>query len=199
LPGPEIAARRLAGEPILDHEDRIELAYATDTLVSVLDHSPELLKARVLIMECTFLDTRKTRGLLAQIRRVLRGGLGAVGADVRQKVAEILRNLQDQLRNHAHKTKSAASQFHKLNAYAMLSAAGIDPNSVQGRRLRQELAGVGPRGTVSASAGQFTATGGPGVVVHGDLVLNGIQNVKELENALHKRSKQRSHRRRGTQ
>lgn len=60
LPGPEIAARRLAGEPLLDHEDRIEVAYATDTLVSVLEHSPELLKARVLIMESTFLDARKT-------------------------------------------------------------------------------------------------------------------------------------------
>jgi ribonuclease Z len=60
LPGTEIAARRLAGEAMTEHEDRLELAYATDTLVSVLDHSPELLTARVLIMECTFLDERKT-------------------------------------------------------------------------------------------------------------------------------------------
>lgn len=60
LPGPVIAARRLAGEAMTEHEDRLELAYATDTLVSVLDHSPELLRARVLIMECTFLDARKT-------------------------------------------------------------------------------------------------------------------------------------------
>ena len=60
LPGPEIAARRRAGEAMVDHEDRLELAYATDTLVSVLDHAPELLRARVLIVECTFLDDRKT-------------------------------------------------------------------------------------------------------------------------------------------
>ena len=60
LPGPEIAARRLAGEAMTDHEDRLELAYATDTLISVLDHAPDLLRARVLIMECTFLDERKT-------------------------------------------------------------------------------------------------------------------------------------------
>jgi ribonuclease Z len=60
LPGPEIAARRLAGEAMTEHEDRLELAYATDTLVSVLDHAPDLLRARVLIMECTFLDERKT-------------------------------------------------------------------------------------------------------------------------------------------
>ena len=60
LPGPEIAARRQAGEPMLDVEERLELAYATDTLVSVFDHAPDLYKARVLIMECTFLDERKT-------------------------------------------------------------------------------------------------------------------------------------------
>lgn len=60
LPGPEIAARRQAGEPMLDHEERLELAYATDTLISVFDHAPDLLKTRVLIMECTFLDARKT-------------------------------------------------------------------------------------------------------------------------------------------
>ncbi|MBA3391955.1 MAG: MBL fold metallo-hydrolase [Deltaproteobacteria bacterium] len=60
LAGPEIAARRRAGENVSDYEERLELAYATDTLVSVLDHSPELLKARVLIVECTFLDERKS-------------------------------------------------------------------------------------------------------------------------------------------
>jgi ribonuclease Z len=61
LPGPEIAARRRAGEDVTVYEDRLELAYATDTLISALDHAPELLQARVLIMECTFLDARKSR------------------------------------------------------------------------------------------------------------------------------------------
>jgi ribonuclease Z len=60
LTGQDIAARRRAGEEINVIEDRVELAYATDTLISVLDHSPELLRARVLIMECTFLDERKS-------------------------------------------------------------------------------------------------------------------------------------------
>jgi len=60
LPGPEIAARRRAGEEVNAYEERLELAYATDTLVSVLDHAPALLKTRVLIVEATFLDTRKT-------------------------------------------------------------------------------------------------------------------------------------------
>lgn len=60
LPGHEIAARKRAGESVTALEDRIELAYATDTLVSVLDHAPDLLRARVLVLECTFLDERKS-------------------------------------------------------------------------------------------------------------------------------------------
>ena len=60
LTGPEIAARRRAGEVVSTYEERLELAYATDTLVSALDHAPELYKARVLIVECTFLDQRKS-------------------------------------------------------------------------------------------------------------------------------------------
>ncbi|HEY3806143.1 MAG TPA: MBL fold metallo-hydrolase [Kofleriaceae bacterium] len=60
LAGPEIAARRRAGEDVTEHEDRIELGYATDTLITALDHAPELYDARVLMMECTFLDDRKS-------------------------------------------------------------------------------------------------------------------------------------------
>jgi ribonuclease Z len=61
MAGGEIAARRRAGEDVNVYEERLELAYATDTLVSVLDHSPELLRTRVLIIEATFLDDRKSR------------------------------------------------------------------------------------------------------------------------------------------
>lgn len=60
LTGAEIAARRRAGEEVSAYEERLELAYATDTLVSVLDHAPELLKTRVLVIEATFLDARKS-------------------------------------------------------------------------------------------------------------------------------------------
>ena len=60
LPGPEIATRRRAGEAMLEHDDRLELAYATDTLITALDHAPDLMRARVLVMECTFLDERKS-------------------------------------------------------------------------------------------------------------------------------------------
>jgi ribonuclease Z len=60
MPGPEIAARKAAGEDLFVTTDHLEVAYATDTLVQALDHTPELLDAQVLILECTFLDERKT-------------------------------------------------------------------------------------------------------------------------------------------
>lgn len=60
MTGPEIAELRRSGASVSDHEDRIELAYATDTLITVFDHAPELLSAGTLIMECTFLDERKS-------------------------------------------------------------------------------------------------------------------------------------------
>ena len=60
LPGPEIARRRKAGEDINHYEDRPVLAYVTDTLVTIYDHHPELLRCPVLITECTFLDERKS-------------------------------------------------------------------------------------------------------------------------------------------
>lgn len=61
LPGHEIARRKDDGEALFDVEERLELAYATDTLSRVLETSPSILKSRVLVLECTFLDDQKSR------------------------------------------------------------------------------------------------------------------------------------------
>jgi ribonuclease Z len=60
LSGREIAERRRSGEVVSESVDRLELAYATDTLAVVLDREPALLDCRVLVLECTFLDGRKS-------------------------------------------------------------------------------------------------------------------------------------------
>jgi ribonuclease Z len=60
LPGAEIGERRRRGDDIFDEIERRELSYCTDTLVQVLDNNPELYHSRVLILECTFLDERKS-------------------------------------------------------------------------------------------------------------------------------------------
>ncbi|RMH41696.1 MAG: MBL fold metallo-hydrolase [Deltaproteobacteria bacterium] len=59
LDGAEIRDRRRAGEDLFVDREILELAYATDTLVKVLDAEPALLSARTLILECTFLDDAK--------------------------------------------------------------------------------------------------------------------------------------------
>jgi len=61
LSGPEIATRRRAGQDVTVEAEHLELAYATDTLVQVLDHEPQILESRVLLLESTFLDERKGR------------------------------------------------------------------------------------------------------------------------------------------
>jgi len=60
LPGQEIGRRRLAGEDLFDVVERLELAYLTDTTVDALEENPSLFETRVLLIECTFLDERKT-------------------------------------------------------------------------------------------------------------------------------------------
>ena len=60
LDGAEIRDRKQAGEALFEDVERLELAYATDTLIRVLDTAPEICRSRVLILECTFLDDRKS-------------------------------------------------------------------------------------------------------------------------------------------
>jgi ribonuclease Z len=59
LPGPEIAARKQRGEDLFQEAEHLELCYATDTLIRVLDTNPSMLQSRVLLLECTFYDERK--------------------------------------------------------------------------------------------------------------------------------------------
>jgi len=61
LPGEEIGRLRREGAPgIFDEVERLELAYATDTLSKVLETAPAILESRVLILECTYLDQKRT-------------------------------------------------------------------------------------------------------------------------------------------
>lgn len=61
LEGQEIARRREAGEDLFQIVERPEVAYATDTLIEVLDREPSLYESKVLVLECTFLDERKDK------------------------------------------------------------------------------------------------------------------------------------------
>ncbi len=61
LPGEEIGRLRREGvEGIFEELERLELAYATDTLSTVLETAPYILESRVLILECTYIDPSRT-------------------------------------------------------------------------------------------------------------------------------------------
>lgn len=61
LPGEEIARLRREGVPgIFEEIERLEVAYATDTLSKVLETAPSILESRVLILESTYLDQKWT-------------------------------------------------------------------------------------------------------------------------------------------
>ncbi|MCA9647671.1 MAG: MBL fold metallo-hydrolase [Myxococcales bacterium] len=59
LPGRELAERKRRGEVIEVVVEEAVLAVTGDTLVEVLDKQPQLLDAETIVIECTFLDTRK--------------------------------------------------------------------------------------------------------------------------------------------
>lgn len=57
----EIARLRKQGGPgLFDEHERLELAYATDTLSRVLETEASLLESRVLVIECTFVDSTRS-------------------------------------------------------------------------------------------------------------------------------------------
>jgi ribonuclease Z len=60
LSGREIQQKKADGDKLFYDVERLELAYATDTLIDVLDENPDLYRAQTLILECTFLDDRKS-------------------------------------------------------------------------------------------------------------------------------------------
>ena len=60
LSGPQIAEAKRAGVDLFDELEHLELCYATDTLVRVLETNPSMLQSRVLVLECTFFDERKS-------------------------------------------------------------------------------------------------------------------------------------------
>jgi len=60
LPGEEIRDRRIRGDDLFIQHEYLDFAYVTDTLPEVLDQNPELYNVSTLVLECTFLDERKS-------------------------------------------------------------------------------------------------------------------------------------------
>lgn len=142
----------------------------------------------------TFLDTRKTKSLLAQIRRVLSGGLGAVGRDIKDKIRQILADLNRQLDDNANRS---LTKFRVANTDAILAGAGLSPDQI--RLLRARLAKIGAGGAVTS--GGVGAFGRPvaGLTGTGGVVISGAITVVSNDPDDMARKLQKTARRRATQ
>jgi len=117
----------------------------------------------------TFLDTRKTESLLASIRRVLSGGLGQVGEEVRAKIQQILGDLNRQLDNSTQKN---LTKWRHLSSAAFL--AGIpDLTPEQKRIITARLSVLGPGGAVPGARSAAFSLAGAQTVGGGDVYLDG--------------------------
>lgn len=56
LPGEAIRARRAAGEEVTRSEERVEVAFCGDTTIRVVERQPLVRRARLLVLECTFVE-----------------------------------------------------------------------------------------------------------------------------------------------
>lgn len=70
----------------------------------------------------SFLDTRKTRGVLARIRQVLKAGIGNVSKDVRREIERMLADIRAQLKD----TSVDVTKF-QARARGQFTAAGLHP------------------------------------------------------------------------
>lgn len=66
MPEPEVRRRRLAGEVVSEEVEAVEVVFSGDAMIEIVEREEAVRTARLLILECTFLDDRvpvhKARG-----------------------------------------------------------------------------------------------------------------------------------------
>lgn len=140
----------------------------------------------------TILDTSKTTSLLSHIRKVLSGGLGAVGRDVRDKIKGILDDISNQIKNAGG---GDLTKFQHVTRNRLLAGLGLDTETL--KLIKQRLASVGAGGTVPG--GHSLAFAGGGVVYNGPVTqhFHGVNDPKKMQSALTKQARSRPLVRRG--
>jgi hypothetical protein len=140
----------------------------------------------------TILDTRANRGMFANITSELAGHFGKLTDTVKQKIKEMLDNIDQQLGDHASRDRT---RFSHINAANFVASLGLNLTPEQARRLQVRISQVGAGGTVPGGRTPAFA----GVTVNGDVHVHGVQDTKGIERELHRRAKARASTRRGAQ
>ncbi len=139
----------------------------------------------------TFLDTSKTRSVLANIKKVLSAGVGEVSSTVRAKIKEMLDGINQQLAKHA----GDVTKFAHVNSNALLTGLGLSPDQI--RVLRGRIAQIGPGGTIPHASGQFALAGAQSLTVQSDVYLDGQKLSRNVTSHQVKAGKRRTTSRRG--
>lgn len=138
----------------------------------------------------TFLDNKKTKGILGRIKFVLSGQMGAVSREVRSTVHDMLSDINRQLDGQQrHRTK-----FKQTTINQTLAGLGLDPAQV--RALRGRLSNIGTGGQVANRTGGVGAFGM--VLAPAEHTTVVVVDGKVVETAVTKRQ-QRRRRRSSTQ
>jgi hypothetical protein len=172
-------------------------------ITAVLQQQAEARKAQ----EQARIEARSTR----QFRRL---GLGPGGEDLVPGVTNLKKQLASVTDAISGSFLDTSKTRQKIQSIRAVLKAGVGNISKDVRQTIQQMiadlrdklnqAKVDVTKFQTAGRGQFTlagahphgTAGAGGIVVNGGIHLHGIQNVKELENALAKRTKQRAHKRR---
>ena len=139
----------------------------------------------------TILDTKANNSLLAGVRKVLTGGLGVVGRDLRLKIKQIL----DEIDNDLKERGNDVTKFRHVSTDRLIAGLGLSRE--QALAVKNRIAAVGPNGTLPAASAQFALAGGTTLTVNGGLHLHNVNDIRQLESQFTKRAKARATVRRG--
>jgi hypothetical protein len=141
----------------------------------------------------TVFDTDANRNKIAQIRKVLSGQFGQLTRETRLAMSAFLDAIEDPLKERG----AAGTGFKKLRPQALAARLGIplqDLSVLQRRAILQNLATIGPGGTVPA--GRSAAFAGTTYVLNNP-TFSGVNDIGKFEAALAKKRRGRANVRRG--
>lgn len=99
----------------------------------------------------TFLDTNKTRSVLGNIKKVLSAGIGNVSSAVRSQIAQMLSDIDKQLRDHANGPLTKTTVLDSSRVLAGLGLSPADLKTVRARLSHFNSAGIALAGSGSGS------------------------------------------------
>lgn len=140
----------------------------------------------------TFLDTTKTQSVLSNVAKVLSQGIKKVGQPVRDAIKGILDDFKNQLGD-------AQPLFKKLGRQNIFAGLGLDRETENLIKQRLSLSGSGKVPTISspAFANSGTSSRSGGTTINIEHFHSSAPNVRQIENELTKKAKNRPLVRRG--